>query len=53
MYTESKGFDAPRHVQSNPETERFITVDGDNIVMSDFFEQVLEVPDTDPHDGNK
>ena len=31
------------------ETERFITVDGDNIVME--FEQKLEFPETD-HDGN-
>ena len=40
-----------KNVQSNPETDRFITPDGDNIVMDDFFEQILEVPKTD-HDGN-
>ena len=47
-----KGFDAAHKacaIQS--ETDRFITVDGDNKVMPDFFEQVLDVPDTD-HDGN-
>jgi hypothetical protein len=47
-----KGFDAAHKECANQsETERFITVDGDNIVMDDFFEQVLDVPDTD-HDGN-
>ena len=47
-----KGFDAAHKAAANQsETDRFITVDGDNIVMDDFFEQVLDVPDTD-HDGN-
>ena len=47
-----KGFDAAHKACANQsETDRFITVDGDNIVMDDFFEQVLEVPETD-HDGN-
>ena len=47
-----KGFDkAHKTAAEQSETERFITVDGDNIVMDDFFEQILEVPDTD-HDGN-
>ena len=47
-----KGFDkAHKTAAEQSETDRFITVDGDNIVMDDFFEQVLEVPDTD-HDGN-
>ena len=47
-----KGFDAAHKTAANQsETERFITVDGDNIVMDDFFEQTLDVPDTDL-DGN-
>lgn len=47
-----KGFDAAHKAAAEQsETERFITVDGDNIVMDDFFEQCLEIPDTD-HDGN-
>jgi len=47
-----KGFDAAHKAcAEQSETDRFITVDGDNIVMPDFFEQVLDVPDTD-HDGN-
>ena len=47
-----KGFDAAHKECANQsETDRFITVDGDNIVMPDFFEQVLDVPDQD-HDGN-
>lgn len=47
-----KGFDAAHKACANQsETDRFITVDGDNKVMEDFFEQVLDVPDTD-HDGN-
>jgi hypothetical protein len=47
-----KGFDAAHKACANQsETDRFITVDGDNIVMPDFFEQVLDVPDED-HDGN-
>ena len=46
-----KGFDAAQKECANQsETDRFITVDGDNIVMDDFFEQTLDVPDTD-HDG--
>lgn len=47
-----KGFDAAHKAcAEQSETDRFITVDGDNIVMENFFEQILEVPDTD-HDGN-
>ena len=47
-----KGFDAAHKAcAEQSETDRFITVDGDNIVMDDFFEQVLDVPDKD-HDGN-
>lgn len=47
-----KGFDAAHKAcAEQSETERFITVDGDNIVMDDFFDQVLDFPDTD-HDGN-
>lgn len=47
-----KGFDAAHKACANQsETDRFITVDGDNKVMEDFFEQELDVPDTD-HDGN-
>ena len=47
-----KGFDAAhKEAAKQSETDRFITVDGDNIVMDDFFEQVLDVPDQD-HDGN-
>ena len=47
-----KGFDAAHKACANQsETERFITVDGDNIVMDDFFEQELDFPETD-HDGN-
>ena len=47
-----KGFDkAHKTAAEQSETDRFITVDGDNIVMDDFFEQVLDVPDQD-HDGN-
>lgn len=47
-----KGFDAAhKEAARQSETERFITVDGDNIVMDDFFEQILDIPDTD-HNGN-
>ena len=47
-----KGFDAAHKAcAEQSETERFITVDGDNIVMDDFFEQSLDFPETD-HDGN-
>ena len=47
-----KGFDAAHKAAAEQsETDRFITVDGDNIVMDDFFEQSLEIPDTD-YDGN-
>jgi len=47
-----KGFDAAhKECAKQSETDRFITVDGDNIVMDDFFEQVLDVPDSD-HEGN-
>lgn len=47
-----KGFDAAHKAcAEQSETERFITVDGDNIVMDDFFNQTLDFPDTD-RDGN-
>ena len=47
-----KGFDAAhKECAHQSETDRFITVDGDNIVMPDFFEQALDFPETD-HDGN-
>jgi hypothetical protein len=47
-----KGFDAAHKEAANQsETDRFITVDGDNIVMPDFFDQQLDIPDVD-HDGN-
>ena len=47
-----KGFDAAHKAAAElSQTERFITVDGDNIVMPDFFDQTLEIPDTD-NDGN-
>lgn len=43
-----KGFDAAHKAAAElSETERFITVDGDNRVMPDFFDQTLEIPDTD------
>lgn len=48
-----KGFDAAHKAAAEQsETERFITVDGDNIVMDDFFEQTLDVPDTDAYGNN-
>jgi len=47
-----KGFDAAHKTcAEQSETDRFITVDGDNIVMDEFFENTLEFPETD-HDGN-
>jgi len=47
-----KGFDAAHKECANQsETDRFITVDGDNIVMDEFFNQELEFPEKD-HDGN-
>lgn len=47
-----KGFDkAHKECARRSETDRFITVDGDNIVMDDFFEQQLDFPETD-RDGN-
>lgn len=47
-----KGFDAAHKAAAEQsETERFITVDGDNRVLSEFFDQVLDVPDHD-HQGN-
>lgn len=47
-----KGFDkAHKECARRSETDRFITVDADNIVMDDFFEQVLDIPDTD-REGN-
>jgi hypothetical protein len=47
-----KGFDAAHKAAAEQsETERFITVDGDNIVYEDFFDQTLDVPDTD-REGN-
>ena len=46
------GFDAAHKAAAEQsETERFITIDGDNIVMPDFFDQSLDVPDKDD-DGN-
>ena len=48
-----KGFDAAHKAAAEQsETERFITVDGDNIVMDDFFEQTLDIPDTDAYGNN-
>ena len=47
-----KGFDAAHKTcAEQSETDRFITVDGDNIVMDEFFNQALEFPEKD-HDGN-
>ena len=47
-----KGFDAAHKAcAEQSETDRFITVDGDNIVMDEFFNQALEFPEKD-HDGN-
>ena len=47
-----KGFDAAhKQCAEQSETDRFITVDGDNIVMDEFFENTLEFPEKD-HDGN-
>lgn len=47
-----KGFDAAhKEAARQSETDRFITVDGDNRVMDEFFGQTLDIPDTD-HDGN-
>ena len=47
-----KGFDAAHKACAmQSETERFITVDGDNVVMDDFFEQTLDFPSTD-RDGH-
>ena len=47
-----KGFDAAHKAcAEQSETDRFITVDGDNIVMDEFFNQELEFPEKD-HDGN-
>tara|TARA_Y100001937_G_scaffold127357_1_gene199417 strand:+ start:1074 stop:2033 length:960 start_codon:yes stop_codon:yes gene_type:complete len=47
-----KGFDAAHKAcAEQSETDRFITVDGDNIVMDEFFNQQLEFPEKD-HDGN-
>tara|TARA_B100001057_G_scaffold64064_2_gene57691 strand:+ start:7530 stop:8489 length:960 start_codon:yes stop_codon:yes gene_type:complete len=47
-----KGFDAAHKTcAEQSETDRFITVDGDNIVMDEFFENTLEFPEKD-HDGN-
>lgn len=47
-----KGFDAAHKAAANQsETDRFITVDGDNIVSSNFFDAVLDLPDVD-RDGN-
>ena len=47
-----KGFDAPHKTcAEQSETDPFITVDGDNIVMDEFFNQALEFPEKD-HDGN-
>ena len=47
-----KGFDAAhKQCAEQSETDRFITVDGDNIVMDEFFENTLQFPEKD-HDGN-
>ena len=47
-----KGFDAAhKQCAEQSETDRFITVDGDNIVMDEFFENTLDFPEKD-HDGN-
>ena len=47
-----KGFDAAHKTcAEQSETDRFITVDGDNIVMDEFFENTLDFPEKD-HDGN-
>ena len=47
-----KGFDAAHKAcAEQSETDRFITVDGDNIVMDEFFNQELDFPEKD-HDGN-
>ena len=47
-----KGFDAAHKAcAEQSETDRFITVDGDNIVMDEFFNQALDFPEKD-HDGN-
>ena len=47
-----KGFDAAhKECAKQSETDRFITVDGDNIVMDDFFDQELDFPEKD-NDGN-
>ena len=47
-----EGFDAAHKTcAEQSETDRFITVDGDNIVMDEFFNQALEFPEKD-HDGN-
>ena len=47
-----KGFDAAhKECAKQSETDRFITVDGDNIVMDDFFDQELDFPEKDG-DGN-
>ena len=47
-----KGFDAAHKAcAEKSETDRFITVDGDNIVMDDFFEQTLDIPEMD-YDGH-
>lgn len=47
-----KGFDAAHKAcAEQSETDRFITVDGDNIVMDEFFNQQLEFPEKD-QDGN-
>jgi hypothetical protein len=46
-----KGFDnAHKECARRSTTDRFITIDGDNIVMPEFFEQTLDVPDKD-HEG--
>lgn len=48
-----RGFDAAHKAAADlAQTERFITVDGDNIVMPDFFDQTLEIPDTDRNGNN-
>ena len=40
-----KGFDSAHKAAANQsETEKFITVDGDNLVFPEFFDQQLEIP---------
>lgn len=48
-----KGFDAAHKAAAEQsETQRFITVDGDNRVYDRFFDQILDVPDYDEQGNN-